>query len=247
MEKQTEKNYSPQNKALRFIAAYNIIDSTLRSIYDFKRSMSFGDMIHRASSLNHTVRKYEDKLVDYGRLRNSIVHSSSEEIIAEPHDEVVDEFEKIAGLVCTPPKALQTIATRQVVCVDAEQNLKAVIKEMSKHGYKSMPVYKGNLLVGVANASRILETLGKIMEKDIDLDEYIENTKIGELIEKTMMENYYAVVEGDASIEKVLDIFYKNRKMLAVLLTPSGSYMEKPQGIITVADIMDMNKILDIY
>ena len=118
---------------------------------------------------------------------------------------------------------------------------------MSKHGYKSMPVYKGNLLVGVANASRILETLGKIMEKGIDLDEYIENTKIGELIEKTMMENYYAVVEGDASIEKVLDIFYKNRKMLAVLLTPSGSYMEKPQGIITVADIMDMNKILDIY
>ena len=56
MEKQTEKNYSPQNKALRFIAAYNVIDSTLRSIYDFKRSMSFGDMIHRASSLNRTVR-----------------------------------------------------------------------------------------------------------------------------------------------------------------------------------------------
>lgn len=247
METQQEKDYSPRAKALRFVAAYNLIDNTLRSIYDFKRSMNFGDMIHRCSSLNHTIRKYEDKLIDYGRLRNAIVHSSSDEFIAVPNDEVVDEFEKIAKLISTPPKALQTIATRDVVCVDTSEKIVDVISSMTRHGHKSMPVYKNGLLIGVANAGRLLVELGKVIEKGKSLDEYIQNTSIGELIEKSVMENYYAVMQADATIEQVLELFWKNRKMLAVLLTPSGNYMERPNGIITVADIMDMNKILDIY
>lgn len=244
---ENEKDYSPNAKALRFISAYNIIDNTLRSLYDFKRSMNFADMIHRSANLNHTVRKYEDTIIDYGRLRNSIVHSSSDEIIAIPNDSVVDEFEKIARLISTPPKALQTIASREVICVDAEELVKDVIQKMSKYGYKSIPVYKDGLLVGIANAARVLETIGGVMNRGEDIDDYIASHNIGQLIEKHVMENYYAVIHADASIEEVLELFWKNRKMLAVLLTQTGNYMEKPKGIITIADIMDMNKILDMY
>lgn len=244
---ENEKDYSPNSKAFRFISAYNIIDGTLRSLYDFKRSMNFADMIHRSASLNHTVRKYEDTIIDYGRLRNSIVHSSSDEIIAEPSDKAVDEFEKIARLISTPPKALQTIASREVVCVGTDESIKDVIKVMSKYGYKSVPVYKDGLLVGVANSGRVLEEIGNVINRGEDIDDYINSHSIGQLIEKHLMENYYAVIHADASIEEVLELFWKNRKMLAVLLTPTGNYMEKPMGIITIADIMDMNKILDMY
>ena len=50
-----------KSNAHRFIIAYNTIDQTLRSVYNFKRNLTFSDMIRRSVSLNSVVRKYEDK------------------------------------------------------------------------------------------------------------------------------------------------------------------------------------------
>ena len=69
------------SNATRFINAYNTIDQTLRAVYNFKRNMSFNDMIRRAVPLNSIVRRYEDKLIDYARLRNAIIHNSNDEMV----------------------------------------------------------------------------------------------------------------------------------------------------------------------
>ena len=57
--------------------------------------MGFSDLIRKAASLNYTIRKYEDDLIDYGRLRNAIIHNSDDFVIAEPHDSVVENIEHI--------------------------------------------------------------------------------------------------------------------------------------------------------
>jgi len=67
---------SSRTNSERFISAYNSIDHSLRAIYGFKRSISFADLVRKAVTLNSVVRKYEDELIDYGRLRNSIVHKT---------------------------------------------------------------------------------------------------------------------------------------------------------------------------
>ena len=54
-----------QSNAERFLTAYNNIDYGLRTIYGFKRSMSFSDVVRRSVVLNSVVRKYEDDLIDY--------------------------------------------------------------------------------------------------------------------------------------------------------------------------------------
>ena len=85
-----------KTRAERFIECFNKIDYALRTKYNLNRSMSFSDLIRKCVALNYVVRKYEDDLIDYGRLRNAIVHhSSSKKIIAEPHEDVVVQFEKI--------------------------------------------------------------------------------------------------------------------------------------------------------
>ena len=39
-------------------------------------------------------------MIDYGRLRNAIIHHSREDmIIAEPHEDIVQKFEKIEELI----------------------------------------------------------------------------------------------------------------------------------------------------
>ena len=235
-------------KALRFISAYNAVDNALRSIYNFKRNMNYSDMIRRCAGLNQVVRKYEDKLIDYGRLRNAIVHSSIEDvIIAEPHESVLLEFEKIARLITTPPRALQTIATQTVEVIEGNTLVKEVMKMIFTSGYKNIPVYTDGKLIGIANASKILEELGHQAFEGNDLEKFVSRERIGSIIKSDTVENYYMVCNKDVTVEEVLELFYKNRKLLVVLITANGNFLDKPLGIVTVADIMDMNKIMDMY
>ena len=75
--------------AKRFISAYNRLDQGLRDIYSIKRTLNFADMIRKVATVNTVVKKFEEDLIDYGRLRNAIVHRSSDEIIAEPNVDVL--------------------------------------------------------------------------------------------------------------------------------------------------------------
>ena len=120
--------------ATRFIAAYNRLDQGLRDIYSIKRTLTFSDMIRKVASVNTVVSKFEEDLIDYGRLRNAIVHRSGDEIIAEPHIEVVEKLEKIARIINTPPKVIECLRPRKVFTVDGDTSLRQVGLEMAKTG-----------------------------------------------------------------------------------------------------------------
>ena len=234
--------------AQRFIRAYNTIDQTLRSRFSFKRSMSFSDVVRRAVSLNHTVRKYEDVLIDYGRLRNAIIHNSNEEYtIAEPHKEVVQKMEHIANILSSPPKVVNNISEREVLCVQNDVSVKDVIKLISESGFSNIPVYKDGGLIGIANGQRILDRLGKILSENGDLINFINKNKIEDFLCPQQEVKSYEIVSKDATIEEVLELFYKNRKLTAVLVTKDGVFNEAPIEIITAYDILEMNYILDNY
>ena len=236
------------DNAQRFLKAYNAIDHSLRTQYNFKRSMAFSDMVRRSVLINSVVRKYEDDLVDYSRLRNAIVHSGNDEdVIAQPNDNVVQKMERIAKLICTPPKAIDSICQKDVLCVEASQSLKTVIQTISSSGYSNLPVYDGEKLIGIANGQRILDCLGKAMGSGQSADDFCANVKIGDVVSTQISEVYYAIANSNITLEQALNMFYKNRKMLVILITKNGTNLERPIGIISVADIMDINSILENY
>ena len=239
---------SAKRNSERFIAAYNSIDYSLRTIYGFKRSISYADLIRKAVPLNSVVRKYEDELIDYGRLRNSIVHKTNPNyVIAEPHDEVVDEFEKIAKLIATPPTAFNKISHKEVVICDADVSIKEVLQIMARTGYHNIPVYMNGVLQGVAIATKLIENIGMCLINGQDATQYLENTKVIDVITKDEESNYYRVSDMSMTIEKALNYFYINRRLSLILITEKGTYNEKPIGIITTADILDMNAVLENY
>ena len=236
----------PSN-ARRFINAYNEIDYSLRAQYNFKRSMSFSDLIRKAVVVNHIVRKYEDCLVDYGRLRNAIIHRSSDEfIIAEPHDDVTLKIEKIARLVTTPPTAL-SVCNEDVLTVDHDVSLENVIRLMAEYSYSNLPVYNNGLLIGIANGQKILENLGEQILKNCNVNDYLKNTKIEDALINASPYRQYEVLPASATIEQVLDLYYKNRKLLAVLITKEGTMNEPPLGILTTTSVMEMNNIIENF
>lgn len=236
-----------EERAKRFLNAYNTIDHLLRVLYGQKRSLTFSDVVRRTVNFNGIVRKYEEKLVDYGRLRNAIVHSNNPGIvIAEPHEDVVQEIEKIAELISIPPQAL-TLARKEVAGVESKAMLADVISSAIDKGFSNMAVFENEAIVGVINLTVLMKVIGKIIHDGKSVDDFVHKTKAKDVLEKMKDMHYYSIEPQDLSVEKALSLFYENRKLTAIVITKNGNFLEKPLGILTTADIMDLDHILEDY
>lgn len=237
-----EKNVN----ATRFIAAYNRLDQGLRDIYSIKRTLNFADMIRKVASVNTVVAKFEEDLIDYGRLRNAIVHKSGDEIIAEPNIEVVEKLEKIARIINTPPRVIDCIRPRRVFTASGETPLKDVIREMKKDGYSVVPVYISQTLVGVINRKMVVEGIGKFIEENKDIDDSI-NSPVASCLDIFNETEHYEVAPASITVENLLYMFQQNRKLSSVILTENGNFDEPARAVLVSADLIDLNTILDNY
>ena len=238
---------SEKNKnAMRFIAAYNRLDQGLRDIYSIKRSLTFSDMIRKVATVNTVVKKFEEDLIDYGRLRNAIVHKSSDEIIAEPNVDVVEKLEKIARLINTPPRVIECLRPRKVYCVSGDATLADVVSQMSTAGYSVVPVYIQDTLVGVINRKMIVDSIGGFIAQGKDIDESISQP-VSKCLNIFTETSHYEVAPASLTVENLLYMFQQNRKLSSVILTENGNYSEPAKVVIVSADIIDLNSILDNY
>ena len=237
-----EKNIN----ATRFISAYNRLDQGLRDIYSIKRTLNFADMIRKVASVNTVVAKFEEDLIDYGRLRNAIVHKSGDEIIAEPNIEVVEKLEKIARIINTPPRVIDCIKPRKVFTACGDTLLKDVIREMKKDGYSIVPVYIAQTLVGVINRKMVVEGIGKFIEENKDIDEAIKEP-VAQCLDIFNETNHYEVAPTSITVENLLYMFQQNRKLSSVILTENGNFNEPAKAVLVSADLIDLNTILDNY
>ena len=237
-----EKN----RNANRFIAAYNRLDQGLRDIYSIKRNLTFSDMIRKVATVNTVVKKFEEDLIDYGRLRNAIVHRSSDEIIAEPNVDVVEKLEKIARLINTPPRVIECIKPRNVFSVSGETKLKDVVVEMAKSGFSVVPVYIEGTIVGVINRKMIIDSVGKFISQNKDIDDSI-NEEVSKCLDIFTETSHYEVAPISLTVENLLYMFQQNRKLSSVILTENGNYTEQAQAVIVSADLIDLNTVLDNY
>lgn len=240
-----KKNLS---NARRFIQAYNNIDYTIRTRYNLNRSMGFSELIRKSVALNYIVRKYEDDLIDFGRLRNAIVHGNEDYIMAEPHIDVVEQIEKIERLLTAPPKALELVCRRDVLTISSDQSMKEAIMLIASSSYSNIPAYndKGEI-IGIANGQKILDSFGKHLLSGGKADSFLNNVKIEDMLSKIENSNYYIFANKDLTVEDALEFFHNNSKLLAILVTKNGGAKEKPLGIITGSDVIKMNTILENY
>jgi len=232
----------------RFILSYNRIDKTLRTVYSYKSHLNFIDIIKRTSPVNYIVKKYEQKLIDYARLRNAIIHQGDiDMVVAEPHTSVVEEFEYIEKLICAPPKALDRFEHREVVSLPYDAMLVDLIKIMYESHYSNIPILEKYKLIGVANNKLVIQSIAKALIKGVSIDEYLRKTRVCEILSDDMMGTIYSILPEDATLAKVMDEFEKNRKLVAVLITKNGNCLEKILGMITAYDIVEISDILDKY
>ncbi len=237
-----------KTNAAAFLNAYNKIDSQLRALYNYKASMSFTDIVRRSAEKNKVVRKYEDELTDFARLRNAIVHQSKDgKIIAVPCDEAVEAMQKIERLLCTPPTIGQTMREKKIVSVDDAISLKQALLLISRTGYSNLPVYRGKRMTGILNNRRIIRAMGEVIGRGEDLGAFAANTAVGEILEQSDLFSYYRYLGKKDTLQDILSAFENNRKLLAVLVSENGTVGERIENIVTASDLVAVNKILEDY
>lgn len=226
--------------AERFIDAYNNLDKSLRKLYGIKPTFSFTEVVRRVSHDNELVRRFSDELIDYARLRNAIVHSSEpNEAIAEPHDDVVEDFERIAKIIATPPKASKVASFAKTVKANA--SLKTAINIMTENKYSNLPVVDNGSLVGVITAKNVVTYIGAHLNA---VDYGLEGATVSDALIHDSV--HYAVV-GDCTVDKVLDLFNSNAKLKLIIMTSDGKPTSNLLGVITAADIVEINRLLERY
>ena len=58
---------------------------------------------------------------------------------------------------------------------------------------------------------------------------------------------YYVVKEASCTVEDALTEFTNNPKLLAILFTKNGTIAEKPLGIMTGANVVDAQKVIEQF
>ena len=102
----------------------------------------------------------------YANLRNVIVHNPDKRHahpIADPHDKVVEKYEKILLKVQNPAKAIDRIAVRRenIFVSSLDDSALEVMATMNKNIYTHVPIIEDGILIGVFSENTIFFYLVK--------------------------------------------------------------------------------------
>ena len=100
---------------------------------------------------------------------------------------------------------------------------------------------------GIINNRRIIKALGEVSKRGESLDRFASETPVGDIVRESDLFTYYKYLGRKNTLQDVLAAFEENRKLLAVLVSEHGAVGERIENIITSADLVAVNKVLEDY
>jgi predicted transcriptional regulator len=234
-----------QSLSSRFLKAYNRLDDSLRKEFGAGKWEGHCTLLRKKAehSVEFRQRRYElEKLAD---LRNSIVHWSrsweSKDAIAEPHAQIVAQYERLVQSVLEPPKAqIIAIPGNKICTATLDDCALSVIRKMHARVLTHVPVIQDKCLIGVFSENTVLSFLAANEMVALDL-----TIKIREFLDfiplRAHKSETFEFVSRTASLAEVVGRFRENlanRKRLgAVFITENGKEDEELLGLITPWDV----------
>lgn len=231
----TQKAEQSIRNSNRFLTAFHRIEQSMKDIIGTNDHLSFYKLVELSKRKNAVVRRFEEDLKEYATLRNAIVHhqTSTEYAIAEPHDEIVQALEAIDEALAKPVTVGEMFA-RKVSTLQAKDTLLDALVMIRDKQFTQIPIYEGNVFVGLLTAVGITFWLANHVEKeDISWEMTIEST----LQHEKKKENHL-FVSREMSIFEAEELFKeamaKGKRLEALLITDKDGLV----GIVTPLDLM---------
>jgi predicted transcriptional regulator len=220
----------------RFITAFNRIDKAMDGELQNSKGIGFSKAVRILTRYNAVVRRYKDDLLEFAELRNAIVHNRTDtiQVIAEPHDSVVEQIEKIEREI-TQPRLVIPHFERSVHSFQYNDTLSKLLHAIQEKGYSKFPVYADGEFRGLVTESGITKWLAN--HKDHSIKEVL----IEEILPFEKDTNHQ-FIEKNTSVYEAVELFKeqigKGNRIAALLITENGKPQGKLLGIITTWDIM---------
>ncbi len=232
------------NNAERFLNAYAQIEQTLRKIVAPDRFLKFYELVKCACRIEPLLREYRVDLLEFGELRNAIVHNRTDgRIIAEPDDEAVAAIERIAAHLSEPPRVVP-LFQKKVITVAGRDPIRDAVKLLYRYSYSQLPVTENGITVALLTTNTITRWLGKSLENKVSL----EDTAVAAVLEYTEHGDNFKFAGAGTTLFEVQDLFYRyyqrGKRLDAILITSDGSPAEPLLGIITMRDLPLVQKEL---
>ncbi|MFS0822273.1 CBS domain-containing protein [Bacillus sp. 1P02SD] len=230
----------------RFEIAFNRIHKALSKMVKNIQGDIFSQLVAHGAKRHAIIRSYKDELFQFAKLRNAIVHEKlrADFYIAEPHEDVVERIEEIAELLEKPVTAL-SISSNPVIYFNYHSSIKDVILAIHNSTYTKFPIYKDGSCVGILTAGTVLKWMAKHLSNDVI---NLANIRVGEVIPYET-KHLIDFVDKDRDIFAVDEMFEKRhahgKKLEAVIITETGQIDEKPLGIITSWDLIEIDYIVN--
>lgn len=227
----------------RFEAAFNRIHHKLRELATGSGDhLSYSEALYTARRLHNVVRSHYDLLKQFGHLRNSLVHHKYDknDYIAYPHENTVKKIESLYELIIKPPFSL-SIASQPVVTFSPETPLKEVLAGLELKGYSQFPIYDGNRFAGLLTEGGIAKWMSLNLSGNLLS---VEGITAKDILAYERKHNV-SFLGRESTIYDLEDLFEeafdRNEKLEAVLITQTGSTSQKPIGIITSWDLVQID------
>lgn len=228
----------------RFLDAYARIERRLRVIVNADRGVPFGQMVRDAARADRVVRRYRDDLLEFGELRNAIVHQRVDgRPIAEPHESTADKLASIADLLDQPPRLMPAFG-RHVASAEPAEDLAAVLERMRDGDYSVIPVYDKRQYIGLLTHSAVARWLASVIG-----EKTVQRARVDDVLSAAKNPQGRVVfVRQNATVFDALDHFQraaeKGSRLDALVITAKGDRDEAPIGIVTAADVPSLLEMI---
>jgi len=234
--------------AQTFLDLFNKLEKHLNQQLGATEYYGFRRLISRLSKDNGIIDTYKQDLIEYSELRNAIVHKSTGEVIAEPHQTTVDQLQKIYDLLTHPPLVM-SIAASPVYTCETKQYVSEVVVKMTTQFYAYVPVLHDRRFVGVFSENTLAKWLA-----DLSPTESISLSKvtIGQLQDyydrPDDKANAYDFVAQETDVysirQKFLSFTSEKKRLGALFVTANGRREEDIIGIVTAWDLPKIGTLL---
>ena len=239
---QNDGNKATQSQRLDipYIEAYNQIDSHMRTCLKQPVGVGFSKLVGMFCTQYPWIA-YDKPLRALANLRNLIDHTMTDHDrpFFLPAPRAVEEIEVIRDKMLHPETVLPRFR-RDVVCMEAVDDMKAALAMVDTYDFSQFPVYRDQEYVGLLTENGITRCLAKRVHSRESLVN-LPQTTVQDVLGWEERREDYTFVAADHTLEQLAYGFVQNQALEAILITQDGKPSRQLLGIVTRFDIMRLN------
>lgn len=228
-----------KSKSKRFIDAFVHIEMILKKQLN-KHSDGFTHMIHQAANSNSIIKHYLLDLIEYAQLRNAIIHNRSEnnELIAEPHIDVVERIELIYQEL-KDPKTIVDLNLNSAFTSHPDESASELARIQEEKNFSIVPIYENDKYVGIVH-SKLYQSAYAQDANDLSVRELLKFHK-----DKNRVIFMAKTSELREIVRVYFDLYEKGKGITGIIISENGFMNEPALALITPADLAKIFELLE--